>query len=162
MLLNITAHNLSIRNVKVSKRYVTFTFWKLYVLELLRCVQLLVVTLRHVTFMLCCFTLCINIVWDFTDLCLFSSAPYNFTMYTVKANFCLLKYILHPPFRAHLQLMRVRPGPLTRITNATSHLLPFVLSVPDLKPRCGHVLYTVDADAFHFMSLKVRSIEIPG
>jgi hypothetical protein len=29
---------------------VTFTFWKLYVLELLRCVQLLFVTLRHVTF----------------------------------------------------------------------------------------------------------------
>ncbi len=31
-------------------RYVMFTFWKLYVLELLRCVQLRFVTLRHVTF----------------------------------------------------------------------------------------------------------------
>ncbi len=35
--------------------YVTFTFWKLYVLELLHCVQLRFVTLRHVTFTLCCF-----------------------------------------------------------------------------------------------------------
>ncbi len=42
-------------------RYVTFMFWKLYVLELLRCVQLRYVTLRHVTFTLCCFTLCSNI-----------------------------------------------------------------------------------------------------
>jgi hypothetical protein len=39
----------------------TFTFWKLYVLELLRCVQLRFVTLHHVTFTLCCFTLCSNI-----------------------------------------------------------------------------------------------------
>ncbi len=38
-------------------RYVTFMFWKLYILELLRCVQLRFVTLRHVTF-----TLCSNIV----------------------------------------------------------------------------------------------------
>ncbi len=36
-------------------------FWKLYVLELLRCVQLRFVTLSHVTFTLCCFTLCSNI-----------------------------------------------------------------------------------------------------
>jgi hypothetical protein len=36
-------------------------FWKLYVLELLHCVQLGFVTLRHVTFTLCCFTLCSNI-----------------------------------------------------------------------------------------------------
>ncbi len=44
-------------------RYImTFTFSKLYVLELLRCVQLQFVTLRHVTFTLCCFTLCSNIV----------------------------------------------------------------------------------------------------
>ncbi len=42
-------------------RYVTFMFWKLNVLELLRCVQLYFVTLRHVTFTLCCFTLCSNI-----------------------------------------------------------------------------------------------------
>ncbi len=35
-------------------RYVTFMFWKLYVLELLRCVRLrVVVTLRHVTCTLC-------------------------------------------------------------------------------------------------------------
>jgi hypothetical protein len=40
---------------------VTFTFWKLYVLELLHCLQLRYVTLRHVTFTLCCFTLCSNI-----------------------------------------------------------------------------------------------------
>ncbi len=38
-----------------------FTFWKLYVLELLRCVQLHFVTLRHVTFTLFCFMLCSNI-----------------------------------------------------------------------------------------------------
>ncbi len=43
-------------------RYVMFTFWKLYVLELLRCVQLRFVTSRLVTFMLCCFTLCSNIL----------------------------------------------------------------------------------------------------
>ncbi len=42
--------------------YVTFTFWKLNVLELLRGVQLRLVTLRQVTFTLCCFTLCSNIV----------------------------------------------------------------------------------------------------
>ena len=42
-------------------RYMTFTFSKLYVLELLRCVQLQFVTLRHVMFTLCCFTLCSNI-----------------------------------------------------------------------------------------------------
>jgi hypothetical protein len=42
--------------------YVTFTFWKLYVLELLHCVQLLFVTLHHVAFTLCCFTLCSNIL----------------------------------------------------------------------------------------------------
>jgi hypothetical protein len=40
----------------------TFMFWKLYVLELLHCVQLRFVTLRHGTFRLCCFTLCSNIV----------------------------------------------------------------------------------------------------
>jgi hypothetical protein len=45
---------------------VTFTFWKLYVLELLHCVQLRFVTLRHVTFTLCCFTLCSNIVLSHT------------------------------------------------------------------------------------------------
>ncbi len=39
----------------------TITFWKLYVLELLLCVQLHFVTLLHVTFTLCCFTLCSNI-----------------------------------------------------------------------------------------------------
>jgi hypothetical protein len=96
MLLNVAAHNVSIRNVKVSKRerhimysvtkhtasqnvkctlnkrykmfcngdavrYVTFTFWKLYVLEHLHCVQLCFVTLHHVTFTLRCFTLCSNI-----------------------------------------------------------------------------------------------------
>ncbi len=38
-----------------------FMFWKLYVLELLRCVQLCFVTLRHVRFTLCCFTICSNI-----------------------------------------------------------------------------------------------------
>jgi hypothetical protein len=42
-------------------RYVMFTFWKLYILELLRCVQLRFLTLRHVTFTLCCFTFCSNI-----------------------------------------------------------------------------------------------------
>ncbi len=97
MLLNIATHNVSMRNVKVSKRerhitnsvtkctasqnvkctlhkrhkkytfcdallYVTFTFWKLYVLELLHCAQLRFVKLCHVTFTLCCFTLCSNIV----------------------------------------------------------------------------------------------------
>jgi hypothetical protein len=100
MLLNVAAHNVSIQNVKESKRerhitysatkctasqnvkctlhkhyktfcnvyfcdavrYVTFMFLKRYVLELLRCVQLHFVTLRHVTFTLCCFTLCSNIV----------------------------------------------------------------------------------------------------
>ncbi len=41
--------------------YVTFMFSKLYALELLRCVQQRFVTLRHVTFTLCCFTLCSNI-----------------------------------------------------------------------------------------------------
>ncbi len=99
MLLNVAAHNISIQNVKVSKRepnitysitkctaskklsahyisitkrfetdydlcavrYVTFTFWKIYLLKLLLCVQLRLVTLRHVTFTLCCFTLCSNI-----------------------------------------------------------------------------------------------------
>jgi hypothetical protein len=99
LLLNVAAHNVSIRNVKVSKcerhitysvtkriasqnvkcklcnahfmfvtvydlwlvRYVTFTFWKLYVLDLLGCVQLRFVTLRHVTSTLCCFMLCSNI-----------------------------------------------------------------------------------------------------
>ena len=44
--------------------YVTFMLWKLYVLELLRCVQPRFVTLLHVTFMLCCFTLCSNIQFD--------------------------------------------------------------------------------------------------
>jgi hypothetical protein len=44
-----------------------FTFWKLNVLELLRCVQLRFVTLCYVMFMLCCvtlccFTLCSNII----------------------------------------------------------------------------------------------------
>ncbi len=99
MLLNVAAHKVSIRNIKVSKcehhimysvkkrtasqnvkctlpkwyktfckgihlvtLCVTLTFWKLYVLELLRCVQLRFVTLRHVTVTLCCFTLCSNIV----------------------------------------------------------------------------------------------------
>ncbi len=105
MLLNVAAHNVSIQNLKVSKRerhityrvtkctasqnvkctlrnryktfctginFVTlyimwrlrfenFTFWKLYVLELLCCVQQRFVTLRYVTFTLCCFTLCSNI-----------------------------------------------------------------------------------------------------
>jgi hypothetical protein len=91
MLLNLAAHNvkrkivsmwmshnvhrhktLSAHNVSVTKhfvtvtfcdavRYVMFTFWKIYVLELLRCVHLCFVTLRHVTFMLCWFTLCSNI-----------------------------------------------------------------------------------------------------
>ncbi len=42
--------------------YVTFMFWKLYVSELLRCVQLRFVTLRHVTSTLCCLTLCSNIL----------------------------------------------------------------------------------------------------
>ncbi len=37
-------------------------FKKLYILELLRCVEPRFVTLRHVTFTLCCFTLCSNIV----------------------------------------------------------------------------------------------------
>ena len=41
--------------------YVILTFWKHYILELLRCVQLHFVTLHHVTFTLCCFTLCSNI-----------------------------------------------------------------------------------------------------
>ena len=44
-------------------RYVTFTFGKLYILELLRCVHLRFLTLRHVMFTLCCFTLCSNIRW---------------------------------------------------------------------------------------------------
>ncbi len=34
-------------------RYVTYMFWKIYVLELLHCVQLRFVTLCHVTFTLC-------------------------------------------------------------------------------------------------------------
>jgi hypothetical protein len=110
MLLNVAAHNVSIKMVKVSKcerhitysvtkctasqnikctlhkhyktfvtvyicdavPFVTFTFWKLYILELLRCVELCFVTLRHVTSMLCSFTLCSNIakfstIWDETD-----------------------------------------------------------------------------------------------
>jgi hypothetical protein len=41
---------------------VKFMFWKLYVLELLHCVQLRFVTLGHVTFTLCSFTLCSNIL----------------------------------------------------------------------------------------------------
>ncbi len=40
--------------------YVTFLVWKLYILELFRCVQLRFVTLHHVTFTLRCFTLCSN------------------------------------------------------------------------------------------------------
>jgi hypothetical protein len=102
MLLYVAAHNVSIRNVKVSKRkrYITYrvtkctasqnvkstlcnrykTFFNgirfvtLYVmwhlhfenftfLELLRCVHLRFLTLRHVMFTLCCFTLCSNIRW---------------------------------------------------------------------------------------------------
>ncbi len=103
MLLNVAAHNVSKRNIKVSKRechimysitkrtvsqnvkctlhkrykklcngtcFVTLyecTLCDIYVLktlclELLRCVQLLFVTLHHVAFMLCCFTLCSNIL----------------------------------------------------------------------------------------------------
>ncbi len=87
MLLNLAAHNVSIRNVKVkvktwmsqnvqchkkfcnasvmcTLRFVTvYVMWRctlcdVYVLELLRCMQLRFVTLRHVTFTLCCFTLC--------------------------------------------------------------------------------------------------------
>ncbi len=44
--------------------------------------------------------------------------------------------------------MRVRPGPLTRITNATAQLLPFAVSKSDLKPLI-QTYYTVEADAFH-------------
>jgi hypothetical protein len=72
MLLNVAAHNVSIQNVKMSKReqYITYSVTKrtvsqnvkcihfvmLYVMELLRCVQLRFVTLRHVTITLCRFT----------------------------------------------------------------------------------------------------------
>ncbi len=45
-----------------------FKFWKLYVLELLCCVQLGFVTLRDVTFTLCCFTLCSNIIFLQDDM----------------------------------------------------------------------------------------------
>ncbi len=84
MLLHVAANNVSIRNVKVSKRechiiyahvMCTLRFVRVYVLwlctlcdiyilktlELLRSVQLRFVTLRHVTFRLCCFMLCSNI-----------------------------------------------------------------------------------------------------
>jgi hypothetical protein len=43
------------------KYIVTFTCWKFYVLELLRCVQLPLVTLRHVMFTYYDATLCSNI-----------------------------------------------------------------------------------------------------
>jgi hypothetical protein len=43
-----------------AKRYVTLTFWKLYVLDILRCVQLHFVTLRYVTVTLCGSMLCSN------------------------------------------------------------------------------------------------------
>ncbi len=110
MLLNAAAHNVSIRNIKVSKtwtshnvqhhkkyirfvrlRNVHFTFcygihfvtlyvmWHLCfenftfldscVVCLLSCVQLRFVTLCHVTFTICCFTLCSNITFR---LCLLS------------------------------------------------------------------------------------------
>ncbi len=89
MLLNVVAHNVCIWNVKVStltasqnvkvtlhNGYKTFfnvyVLWhctlcdvyvlKTFVLELLHCVQLLFVTLCHVTFTLCCFMLCSNIL----------------------------------------------------------------------------------------------------
>ncbi len=45
-----------------AERYVTFMFVKLYALELLR-----FVTLHHVTFALCCFTLCSNILLRAVD-----------------------------------------------------------------------------------------------
>ncbi len=100
MLFNLAAHNVSIRNVKVSirerhitnsdqkhtasqnvegtlhKRHKTFcnaiylvtlTFRKLYILEFLHCVQLRVVTLCHVMFMLCCFTLCSKIIISLSE-----------------------------------------------------------------------------------------------
>ncbi len=66
MLLNVDAHNVSIRNIKVSKRerHKTYCDTKhTHFLELLHCVQLRrFVTLCHVAFTLCCFTLCSNIV----------------------------------------------------------------------------------------------------
>jgi hypothetical protein len=72
MLLNVAAHNVSIRNIKVCERHILHTifntyvictlhFAMVYVLGLLRCVQLRFVTLHHVTFTLCCFTLYSNI-----------------------------------------------------------------------------------------------------
>jgi hypothetical protein len=76
MLLNVAAHNLSIRNIKMTKRerHITYSVTYIqhtYVLELLRCVQLRFVTLRHATFTLCCFTLCSNIRQTFKVFLLF-------------------------------------------------------------------------------------------
>ncbi len=60
MLLNIAAHNVGTRNVKVSKRE---RHPDVYVLKTLRFGTLTLcaatfcnITLRHVTFTLCCFT----------------------------------------------------------------------------------------------------------
>ncbi len=73
-LHNVERHKtLSAHYVIVTKRFVlflfcdavhcvTFTLWKLYALEYLRGVQLRFVALCHVTFTLCCFTLCSNII----------------------------------------------------------------------------------------------------
>ncbi len=89
MLLNVAAHNVTKHECHITysvtkhtasqkvkctlhMRYTTFcngihfvtlyVLWRLHNLELLRCVKLRFVTLCHVTFPLCCFTLCSNIL----------------------------------------------------------------------------------------------------
>jgi hypothetical protein len=81
-------------------RCTTFMFWKLYDLELLSCVQLRFVTLCHMMFTLCCFTLCSNIVSSFEHCTVVYNDMFNeiFFLLLLKFNvrFCVaLKNIFY-------------------------------------------------------------------
>ena len=101
-----------------------FTFWKLYVLELLRCVQLRFVTLGHVTSTLCCFTLCINILAGATKLWILHCSMY--VQFTVNA--FVLNNEPHAPqslhcYPSHCSCLLISPSYRIKILEATQAIV---------------------------------------